>query len=90
MGVRPGWRPRRRIRTWPKPETATVFFNSLPRVRFAASVQSTENANWAELRSATDETTLQQRLDHILVNWARRGYPLTSFVFDSISVAMEQ
>lgn len=73
-----------------QPETATVFFNSRPRVRFSAAVQSTVNANWAELRNINDETALQQQLNHILVAWARRGYPLANFAFDSVTVAADE
>jgi outer membrane protein insertion porin family len=78
-----------------KTQTATVFLNSMPRVRFTAAVQSQtsdmRSLNWQrELDGAYGENDLQQRLTNVLADFARRGYPLASFSFDSATVAAQR
>jgi len=68
---------------------ATVYVNSKPRVRFSVAVQPTVDGNQGDLRGIDDEATLQLRLNNILADLARRGYPLANFSFDSITVVTE-
>ncbi len=75
--------------------TATVYFNSMPRVRLTTAVQSGDapklSTNWQrELRGIYDAAALQQRLTNILADFARRGYPLANFSFDSATVATQR
>lgn len=72
---------------------AMVYLNSLPKVRLAATVESTSpvGVNWPrELRGTDNEADLQQRLNEILANFAQRGYPLASFTVDSVAVAEKE
>jgi outer membrane protein assembly factor BamA len=68
---------------------ATVYLNSLPKVRLATTVKSSEpiETNWPrELRGTDNQADLQQRLTEILADFARRGHPLASFAVDSVAV----
>ena len=80
-----------------KTQTATVFLNSMPKVRLTTLVSfkvpdpTSSFVNWQrELRSVYDEAALQQRLTNVLADFARRGYPLASFSFDSVTIAMQR
>ncbi len=74
---------------------ARVYLNSMPKVRLAAAVKSADAAApIAELREGQnalrgkfDEEHLRQRLTEVLEDFARRGYPLAHFSFDSVKVA---
>ncbi len=75
-------------------KTTTVHLNSLSRVRLIAAVHVTDSVsafsfvNWPRALGGTyDEANLQQRLSDLLAEFARRGYPLASFRFDSVALA---
>jgi outer membrane protein insertion porin family len=75
-------------------KTATVHLNSLSRVRLTAAVHATDSVsafsfvNWPRALGGThDEANLRQRLSDLLAEFARRGYPLASFRFDSVGLA---
>jgi outer membrane protein insertion porin family len=72
---------------------AMVYLNSLPKVRLAAAVKPSApvEINWRrELRGTNNEPDLQQRLNEIMADFARRGYPLASFTVDSVAVAEKE
>jgi len=57
-------------------------------VNVADSVSAFSLVNWQrELGGTYDEANLQQRLSDLLAEFARRGYPLASFRFDSVALA---
>jgi outer membrane protein insertion porin family len=78
----------------PKKSTATVYVNSMPKTRFTVFIKKADSAsaaaNWRELRGTYDEMNLQQRLFDMLADFARRGYPLAKFNFDSLVVTAQR
>jgi len=73
---------------------ATVYLNSMSKTRFIASIKKADStlsiASWRELRGTSDEMNLQRRLSDILADFARRGYPLAQFSFDSVVVTTQR
>ncbi|MDZ7360122.1 MAG: BamA/TamA family outer membrane protein [candidate division KSB1 bacterium] len=78
-------------------KTATVHLDSQSKVRVAAAVNVVDSVsafslvNWQrELDGTYDETNLRQRLSELLAEFARRGYPLARFRFDSVALARRE
>jgi len=72
-----------------KSANAMVYLDNKSRIGLAARVKADDSVrvDWPrELRGADDEANLQQRLADILAEFARRGYPLGRFNFDSAAV----
>jgi outer membrane protein insertion porin family len=74
-------------------KTATVHLNSQSKVRLAAAVNFADSVsafslvNWPRALGGThDEANLRQRLSELLAEFARRGYPLANFRFDSVAL----